>query len=243
MSLSIGEVLAELQPDFPGITISKIRFLESTGLIEPQRTAAGYRRFDRSDIARLRYILTAQRDHYLPLRVIKDHLDALDRGLEPPAVGLPGPRVPAAGAYADPSGAALLATVTEPTANVRITRSELADAAGLTDEGLAELEEFGLISSGDGAYLDGDALLVARTVAALGEYGLQPRHLRMVKAAAGRQVDLIEQVVTPLVAHRGADSWSRAEEAVRELAALLVRLHAVLVKSGVTRALPVDTRR
>lgn len=81
--LSIGEVLTRLRGDFPDITISKIRFLESEGLIEPQRTPSGYRKFTSSDLERLRYVLLAQRDHYLPLRVIKENLDAMDRGLEP----------------------------------------------------------------------------------------------------------------------------------------------------------------
>ena len=89
--MSIGEVLAQLRPDFPDITISKIRFLEDEGLVKPERTASGYRKFSREDVGRLRYVLTAQRDQYLPLRVIKEHLDALDRGLEPPARAAAGP--------------------------------------------------------------------------------------------------------------------------------------------------------
>ena len=84
--MSIGEVLGQLRSDFPDITISKIRFLEAEGLVEPERTASGYRKFSREDVERLRYVLSAQRDHYLPLRVIKEHLDAIDRGLEPPAL-------------------------------------------------------------------------------------------------------------------------------------------------------------
>src|SRR5690348_18126608 len=92
--LSIGEVLSQLRTDFPDVTISKIRFLEAEGLIEPERTSAGYRKFSHADVQRLRYVLTAQRDHYLPLRVIKDHLEALDRGLEPADPGDRGPRVP-----------------------------------------------------------------------------------------------------------------------------------------------------
>jgi DNA-binding transcriptional MerR regulator len=236
---SIGEVLAELQPDFPEITISKIRFLESAGLLEPKRTASGYRRFGPGDVARLRYVLAAQRDHYLPLRVIRDHLDAIDRGLEPPALGLAVPRVPAAlAAAANGDGRVLGDGSDDGAARVRLSRAELADAAGLTPDGLAELEQFGLVAPVDGGYFDGDALTVARTVAALGEYGLHPRHLRPVKAAADREVDLIEQVVSPLRAHRSPNSWRRAEEVAGELAALSVRLHAALVKSGLTTAVP-----
>ncbi|WP_324277702.1 MerR family transcriptional regulator [Blastococcus brunescens] len=78
--LTIGEVLAVLRDDFPDVTISKIRYLESEDLVHPQRTPSGYRKFSRADVSRLRYVLAAQRDQYLPLRVIKDHLEALDRG-------------------------------------------------------------------------------------------------------------------------------------------------------------------
>ena len=84
--LSIGEVLGQLRGDFPGLNISKIRFLEAEGLIEPERTPSGYRKFSHQDVERLRYVLTAQREHYLPLKVIREHLDAIDRGLEPPAL-------------------------------------------------------------------------------------------------------------------------------------------------------------
>jgi DNA-binding transcriptional MerR regulator len=235
---SIGEVLAELQPDFPEITISKIRFLESAGLLEPQRTPSGYRRFRPGDVARLRYVLAAQRDHYLPLRVIRDHLDAIDRGLEPP-LGLQGPRVPAAlAAAADGDGRAPGDGSGNGAAAVRLSRAELAEAAGLTSDGLTELEQFGLVAPVDGGYFDGDGLAVARTVAALGEYGLHPRHLRPVKAAADREVDLIEQIVSPLRAHHSPSSWNRADEVAEELTALSVRLHAALVRSGLATTVP-----
>src|SRR5262245_8833093 len=237
--MSIGEVLAEVQPDFPEITISKIRFLESAGLLEPQRTPSGYRQFGPRDIARLRYVLAAQRDHYLPLRVIRDHLDAIDRGLEPPALGVPTPQVPAGlAATADGDGWATGDGSDAGVARVRLSRAELAEAAGLTPDGLAELGPFGLLAPVDGGYFDEDALTVARTVAALRQYGLHPRHLRPVKAAADREVDLIEQVISPLRAHRSADSLSRAEEVAEELATLSVRLHDALVKSGLTTAVP-----
>lgn len=240
-TLSIGEVFGELLPDFPEITISKIRFLESAGLVEPQRTPSGYRRFGRDDVTRLRYVLAVQRDHYLPLRVIKDHLEAIDRGLEPPAVGLPGPRKPA-GVAADTDGdrgdADPVVGLEDSAVVAPLSRTELAESVGLTDEALAELEEFGLVGSMDGGYFDRDALAVARTVAALGEYGVYPRHLRPVKSAADREVDLIEQVVSPLLAHRNPQSWTHAEEVVRELAALSVRLHAALVKAGLKTAIP-----
>lgn len=222
--MTIGEVLAKLQPDFPDVTISKIRFLEAEGLIEPHRSASGYRKFRTNDLDRLRYVLTAQRDHYLPLRVIKDHLDAMDRGLEPPAIGLPGPRVPAALAATGVEESFAAST----SGDVRLSRSELLEASGLTGELLAELEAFGLIGTREGEYFDENGLSIAKTVAELCGYGLQPRHLRPFKTAADRELGLIEQLVAPLTGQRRA----QAEEVSQAVAALSVRLHATLVRSG-----------
>ena len=170
--LSIGEVLGKLRGDFPDITISKIRFLESEGLIEPQRTPSGYRKFAGVDLERLRYVLTAQRDQYLPLRVIKENLDALDRGLEPAAIpgGAPTPRLAtvdgefAPGHFAGES-------------ELRLSRSELLESSELTEEQLTEVESFGLITI-RGRYYDADALAVARTISAIAAFGIEARHLR-----------------------------------------------------------------
>ena len=135
--MSIGEVLAQLRPDYPDITISKIRFLEDEGLVKPERTASGYRKFSREDVGRLQYVLTAQRDQYLPLRVIKDNLDALDRGTELPA--------PVAGAARGPRALVAAEGLPGPdafrpsSAEVRLTAAELADASGLSDEQLDQL--------------------------------------------------------------------------------------------------------
>ncbi len=232
-SLSIGEVLGQLRPEFPDITISKIRFLEAEGLIHPERTPSGYRKFSSGDVARLRFVLAEQRDHYLPLRVIKEHLDAIDRGLEPPergpgtatrrgprtlsvAEGLPGPE----------------AFRPEP-AEVRLSRDELLAEAGLEPEQLDQLEQFGLLARrGKGGTYDGDALTVASCVAEMARYGIEARHLRAYRTAADREIGLFEQVVTPLMRQRNPEARGRAEEAVRELAALSVRLHATLVKTG-----------
>jgi DNA-binding transcriptional MerR regulator len=136
--MNIGEVLARLRPDFPDVTISKIRFLESEGLVEPQRTPSGYRKFDHDDVQRLRYVLAAQRDHYLPLKVIKDHLEALDRGLEPPAQAGAPPRVPVA--VVSPDGMPGPEAFSRDASELRLSRAELLDAAELTEEQLAEIE-------------------------------------------------------------------------------------------------------
>jgi DNA-binding transcriptional MerR regulator len=229
--MSIGEVLAQLRPEFQDITISKIRFLEEQGLIEPQRTSSGYRKFSRQDVNRLRYVLAAQRDHYLPLRVIREHLEAVDRGLEPPELPGGGPRVPLSVVSADgyPSADAFGREGTE----LRLSRAELIEAAGIDAESLTKLEEFGLVAPQPGGrHFDGNALVVARTVAEMAGYGIEARHLRAVKAAADREVGLVEQVVTPLRRQRNPEARARADEVVRELAALSVRLHAALVKSG-----------
>ncbi len=229
--MSIGEVLGQLRGDFPDITISKIRFLESEGLVEPERTASGYRKFSREDLARLRYVLTAQRDHYLPLRVIKEHLDALDRGLEPPSLGTSGPRVPRALVAAEglPGPDAFLPELSE----IRLSRGELCDAAGLEPEQLDQLEQYGLLATRPGgSHYDGDALVVAKTVAEMARFGIEARHLRPFKAAAEREIGLVEQVVTPLVRQRNPEARARAQEVTRELAALSVKLHATLVRAG-----------
>ncbi|MCW2566357.1 MAG: transcriptional regulator, MerR family [Mycobacterium sp.] len=234
--MSIGEVLAQLRPEFPDTTISKLRFLESEGLVEPERTAAGYRKYSREDVARLRYVLTAQRDHYLPLRVIREQLDAIDRGLEPagPVTGN-GSRGPRSLTPAD--GLPTADDFVRSADDVRLSREELLERAGLTDEQLRQLEQYGLVTRRSGGYYDGDALLVSTTVVELARYGLEPRHLRAYRSAADREVGLFEQVVTPMVRQRNPEAKARAAETVRELAALSVRLHAALVQAGLRSAL------
>jgi DNA-binding transcriptional MerR regulator len=228
--MSIGEVLAKLRPDFPDVTISKIRFLESEGLVEPQRTPSGYRKFTHEDLSRLQYVLAAQRDQYLPLKVIREHLDAIDRGLQPPDNGGASPRVPVSVVAGDGYPSAQF--FDRDPSDLRLSREELLESSGLSDDVLAALESYGLVEQRrDGAHYDGDALLVARTAAELSGFGIEPRHLRSFKAAADREVGLIEQVATPLLRQRGTDARARAEEAVKELAALSVRLHAALVRS------------
>jgi DNA-binding transcriptional MerR regulator len=229
--LSIGQVLEQLRADFPDVTISKIRFLETEGLIDPERTSSGYRKFSRNDVARLQYVLSAQRDRYLPLRVIKQHLEALDRGLEPPEGEGTGPQVPRALTAVDglPGPESFVRDVSD----VRLTRAELANAAGLSTEQLDQLEQYGLVGPRPGgSFYDGDALMVAKTVAEMARFGIESRHLRPFKSAADREIGLFEQVVAPLVRQRNPEARARADEAVRELAALSIRLHSALVRAG-----------
>jgi DNA-binding transcriptional MerR regulator len=228
-TLSIGAVLALLRPDFPDVTISKIRFLEEQGLVEPDRTPSGYRKFRHADIERLRYVLGVQRDHYMPLRVIREHLDALDRGLEPPVTGAaPGaPRL-----VADPAGA----TAPSSGGDARLSRAQLREAAGVDEELLVALESHGLVAPRPGtSTFDADAVVVARTAGELAAFGIEPRHLRVFRATADREAGLVEQVVSPLRKQRGPEAAGRAEEVGREVAGLCVRLHAALVKAAVER--------
>ena len=231
--LNIGQVLDELRPDFPTVTIPKIRFLEDKGLIKPERTPAGYRKFSTDDVQRLRYVLRMQRDHYLPLKVIREHLDAIDRGLEPPPIDPVVPTVPKVALAADglPSAASFGRRD-----NVRISRKELIKIAKITEELLDQLEQFGLISPRQGTgHYDTDALVIAETARELADFGLEPRHLRAFKTSADREVGLVEQVVAPLRGGRDPAARARAEDAVSEIAALSVRMHATLVKAGLRR--------
>lgn len=224
--LSIGEVLSKLRNEFPDVTISKIRFLETEGLLDPARTPSGYRKFTSSDLERLRYVLSAQRDQYLPLRVIKENLDALDRGLTPAVNGTKAvtPRV----ASVDGELTNLV-----PDKNLKLNRSELLEAASITEKQLSELESYGLITI-KGRYYDGDALAIARVVSELSAFGIESRHLRSYKTAADREVSLISQVVAPILKQRGSEASARAAEIERELAALSIKLHAALVSSSLS---------
>lgn len=229
--ISIGEVLERLRPDFPGLNISKIRYLESEGLVEPERTPAGYRKFSEDDVERLRYVLVAQREHYLPLKVIREHLDAMDRGLEPPALPATGPQVPRVVLAGDglPSPEAFAAGGPQ----LRLSRRELLETAGIDEELLEQLIGFGMLRMRPGSkHFDGDALVIAKAAGELSAYGLEPRHLRAFKTAADREVGLVEQVVSPMQRGRDAAAKARAEDTITQMAALSVRLHATLVKSG-----------
>ncbi len=228
--MNIGEVLDRLRPDYPGVTIPKIRFLEDKGLIKPERTPAGYRKFSPDDVDRLRYVLRMQRDHYLPLKVIGEHLDAIDRGLEPPPIEGVVPTVPQVALAADglPSPASFARRD-----QVRLSRRELVKIAEISEDLLDQLEQYALITPRPGTgHYDTDALVVARTARELADFGFEPRHLRAFKTSADREVGLVEQIVAPHKRSRDAAAKARAEEAVSEIAALSVRLHATLVKIG-----------
>lgn len=225
--MSIGTVLNVLRDEFPEVTISKIRFLEAEGLIEPQRTPSGYRKFSAHDVERLGHVLRMQRDHYLPLKVIREHLEAVERG---EAVQLP-----VVGRQRD--GEPVPEVLEAPTA-ARIGRAELLAAAGIDEQALKEWESYGLLTPlEDGAY-DAEAVTVASLVVELGRFGIEPRHLRAMKAAADREAGLVDQVVAPLRRHRNPQTRAHAEARTKELAGLTVRLHAALVQTALGVRLP-----
>jgi MerR HTH family regulatory protein len=249
--MSIGEVLAILKPEFADITVSKIRFLEGAGLVQPDRSASGYRMFSEDDVARLRFVLRAQRDQYLPLRVIRQRLadleavgglyakggpstagEALDAEALPPAMSTP--RL-AGRSGSDPSSVAGLLDARA--SDAHFTRDELCRAAGATVEHLAELESFGLVSprgTGErGSWYSGDDLVLLRLARDLAAYGLQARHLRMYKTFAEREAALFEQVVAPLVRQRNPEARGRARETLETLADLGTRMRNLALRSAV----------
>ena len=232
--MSIGAVLDLLRPDFPDVTISKIRFLEAEGLVTPQRTASGYRRFTAYDCARLRFILTAQRDQYLPLKVIKAQLDAQPDG-ELPETGSPY-GVPRLVADAGAGHPYLSASAVAP-GQVRLSREDVLGQSGAdtadAEELLSALVKAGVISTGPGGLFDEHAVVILQCARALAEYGVEPRHLRAFRSAADRQSDLIAQIAGPLVKADKAGARHRADELAREVAALAITLHTSLIKSAV----------
>jgi DNA-binding transcriptional MerR regulator len=252
-TMSIGEVLAVLKPEFADITVSKIRFLEGAGLVQPDRSASGYRKFSDDDVARLRFVLRAQRDQYLPLRVIRQRLADLEQvgGLH--AKGGPAAE-PSGAAPAQPPGPAAASGAAQPAArqeqapgapslgaappsDAQFTREELCRAAGATVEQLLELESFGLISargSGErGAWYGGDDLVLLRLARELADYGLEARHLRMYKLFAEREAALFEQVVAPLVRQRNPEARARARQTIDALAQLGSRMRELALRAAV----------
>lgn len=230
--MSIGAVLDLLRPDFPDVTISKIRFLEAEGLVTPQRSASGYRRFTAHDCARLRFILTAQRDQYLPLKVIKAQLDAQPDGELPQTRSGYGPprlvQVPH-DADADDEGRGPGAGP----ARIRLSREDLLERSGVDDQTLTALLKAGVITRGPAGFFDEHSVVILQCARALADYGIEPRHLRAFRTAADRQSDLIAQVAGPVVKAGKAGARDRADDLAREVAALAITLNTSLLKSAV----------
>lgn len=248
---SIGEVLSLLQAEYSDVTISKIRFLESQGLIAPERTSSGYRKFYASDIARLRWILAQQRDNFLPLKVIKKRLEEPGFKLEvepllsedstPSEPTLFSKRRKSSAKKAPAAKAEAASEVEAQDADEEsfepvdgISANELANDAGIDVGVVRELDRLGLIESigrpGSAVY-DPEALVVAKVSAVFGKHGLEPRHMRMFKVSAERQAGILEQVFAPRLA-KGGKSMQRARDELNEL----VRLGEVLQRSILRRS-------
>lgn len=225
---TIGAVLRNLQGEFPDLTISKIRFLESEGLLDPIRTPSGYRKFADRDVERLKYILRAQRDHFLPLRVIAEHLDAIDRGLLPPDVADSTPRVPGGMATED----AVPTTDPDVAGQVRVSRSELARESGLELAQVIAAQDAGLIRPlADGAHYGPDAVEIARIVAQLLDLGIDLRHLATNRRAAASQFERVEAMARVARGSHGAPLADSARRQVEQLTLLQARLHAHLLRA------------
>lgn len=220
--LNIGEVLAQLCADFPSVTASKIRFYEEKGLITPQRTPAGYRQFREHDVERLRFVLALQRDHYLPLKVIREYLDAIDAGRTPDNL---------------PPGVSIAPRMVSDevlSRSRRLTAEQLCAESGASPELYESLLSYGLVEMRDGTF-DDHALKVAQACTALATHGLEPRHLRPFQAAADREFGLVERAVGPVTSRRDGTSAMRAAETAREIAGQCLNLHSALVQARISQ--------
>ncbi|GAA4801403.1 MerR family transcriptional regulator [Corynebacterium canis] len=222
---SIGVVLEQLRAEFPDVTHSKIRFLETEGLIAPQRSSAGYRRFTEEDIERLRYILVTQRDDYLPLKVIREQLEAMDSGAVTSIM-----RANRATPMISPDNF-------RAPGDTRFSIEDVAAQAGVETERVEQLLRIGLVKPDVSGYFTVDDVRVVQTAVALSEFGFDERHLKSLRTAAGRQAGLIGQVAAPIARSQGGDSRQRAEELSQQMTALVVSLHASLVKSALREEL------
>ncbi|MBD8584252.1 MerR family transcriptional regulator [Frigoribacterium sp. CFBP 13729] len=212
--LTIGQVLARLKPEFPDLSNSKLRFLEERQLVTPVRTASGYRKFSSADVERLRFILGLQRDHYLPLKVIRQHLDDLDAG-RPSTL---------------PTGSApvsMLSTVR------RFSRADLLRESGASSALLDDAIASSLISPSE-TYGD-EPLAVLVALVELGRSGIEPRHLRSFRAAAERELSLIESALASVARRRDPAGRARVAELSRELAGQLEVVRTSLIRSALDR--------
>ena len=221
---SIGQVLPLLKSEFPDISISKIRFLESEGLVAPERAPSGYRRYSEADVDRLRYILRMQRDHYLPLKVIRENLAMMDRGIEAPTADTPAAQAPAA----NPKPVSVPETgppAPESPRPIKLTRRELIQVSGLSEATLIELERQQMVVPRRGSlYYGREALTVCVVARKLQGYGMDTRHLRAIKQAAEREAGLVEQAVRPHLVRS-----ANPAQTLRDVSQLVVHAHAALM--------------
>lgn len=214
--LSIGQVLAKLTPEFSDLSPSKLRFLEDRELVSPGRTPAGYRTYSAADVDRLRFVLTVQRDHYLPLRVIKRYLDELDEGKSPV---LP---------HAGPVTGSVQVIDSQ-----RLTKQELLDQTGALASVLEGSISAGLIEP-KRIYSEHDAV-VLKSIVDASKFGLEPRHLRGMRLAVDREVGLVSQAVSASRSASKKMSKDEFRDKGRELSDILSTLRQVLTRDAINK--------
>ena len=225
---SIGEVLVSVKTEFPDITISKIRFLEAEGLIEPERTPSGYRKFYSPDVERLKSILRMQRDEYLPLKVIKERLLSQDAG----AGDLEGS---ADGEVRTDEEASLVEEIAEAPTGLQMSLEEMSTATGIDRDRIKELEAFGIISSHgpEGArYYDGDDFIVLSIVKDFFRYGIEARHLTMYKHFADRESSFFDQIVAPTLRQKNPDARRTAAQTLANLSSTSRKFKQALLRTN-----------
>jgi DNA-binding transcriptional MerR regulator len=223
--MSIGEVLVTLKTEFPDITISKIRFLEGEGLIGPERTPSGYRKFYDEDVDRLRMILRMQRDEYLPLKVIKERLLRAEEE----------PVSEAAAAATKKAEASAIEEIATPPTGLHMSMDELAAATGVERDRIKDLESFGILCShgmnGD-KYYDGDDFVTLSIVKDFFKYGVEPRHLTMYRHFAEREASFFEGIVMPVLRQRNPDARRSATESLGELSTISRKFKQALLRTN-----------
>lgn len=228
--MSIGEVLDALKADFPDTSISKIRFLESEGLIEPERTGSGYRKFYDKDVQQLRYILSLQRDHFLPLKVIKERLAS---GAPEPESPVPAPAPASPGkAPKGPEPSTSPSASPAELVGLQMDRDELLKAAGLTAEELADLEDYGIVASENGSY-DEDDLVIATAAKGFFAHGVEARHLRMFRQTTEREAAFIEQILAPSARQKDPSAQKKVGEEATKLAQLSRSIRDAMLRANV----------
>lgn len=213
--LSIGQVLELLREEFPDLSHSKLHYLEAEELICPERTAAGYRKYSRSDVDRLVFVLRAQRDRFWPLKVIKEHLS--EHGVEESSA-------PVTSIASRPGPTAQLQPV-------RLDRSSLCREARVEESLIAELEQYQMLPEG-AIFYGSTELEIVRAAKELADEGLHPRHLVMLRSAAQRQAHMVRSVARPHSRPRDAAARGGAEDLARDLGESMISLHGALLRTA-----------
>jgi DNA-binding transcriptional MerR regulator len=221
---SIGEVLVSVKTEFPDITISKIRFLEAEGLIEPERTPSGYRKFYVQDVDKLKSILRMQRDEYLPLKVIKERLLKGEDGEDEAVDGAEGE-----------GGASAVEELADAPTGLQMSIEEMSSATGVERERIKELESYGIVCSHGpegGRYYDGDDYIVLSIVKDFFRFGVEPRHLTMYKHFTEREATFFQTIVAPTLRQKNPDARRAASDALAELATTSRKFKQALLRTN-----------